>query len=167
MATQSFIKPSIAFPVLHPFYTLSVKETPSTWFIEMTAAVTCLNTKVLPETCPILAKHLPSIFYCDCYNSENTPFREELKHTELGHLFEHVLLEYLCKEKLDAGHDKAEFIGKTSWNWVRETRGKFHIRITKTDRKAPYFIQALKKSIGLLNLILYCSSNRVTVGFAN
>jgi hypothetical protein len=149
------VKPSISFPIFHPFYQLTVSETKSNWKIEMTVAHTCLNTKTLPNTFHILEKHLPSIFHCDCFNKTNAPFREELKHTELGHLFEHMLLEYLCLAKLEAGSNTAEFIGKTSWNWRTETRGKFHIKIDKVDKNAPYFIEAVKKSIGLLNLILF------------
>lgn len=160
MQSRVQIKSSIAFPIYHPFYQLAAKETRSMWMIELTVSTYYINTKTLPSTFTILSKYLPSIFYCDCYNDDHTPFHEELKHTELGHLFEHMLLEYLCMERIDAGHGNAEFSGRTSWNWVRETRGKFHIKIHKSDEYAPYFIQAIKKSISLLNLILYSSSDR-------
>lgn len=149
---------SIKFPITHPFYELKLRETDEVWNFDMTVAIAYINTNACPHVSTVLEKHLPSILKCDCYNSDNLPFREELKHTELGHLFEHMLLEYLCIERIECGKNRAEFFGKTSWNWVRETRGMFHIKITKTDKESPYFLQAMKKSLGLLNLILYASS---------
>jgi hypothetical protein len=59
-----------------------------------------ISTSTIPATSLQLALHLPSIFGCNCFNDGNKSFGEECKNTELGHLFEHIMLEYLCIEKM-------------------------------------------------------------------
>jgi len=77
-----------------------------------------------------------------------------VRRTEIGHLFEHILLEYLCQEKLLKGFDKAIFSGNTQWNWKREPRGMFHIYINMPYSDTDIFPEALKKSISLAKMIL-------------
>jgi hypothetical protein len=79
-------------------------------------------------------------------------------HTEIGHLFEHILLEYLCLAKLDSGEKSAEFCGCTTWNWKREPKGMFHIEITKTQGDSLYFARAYQQSVQLLSLITSTSN---------
>jgi hypothetical protein len=111
-----------------------------------------VTTGTLPLTEEVLAENLPTIFSCQCFNEANKNFREECKNTELGHLFEHIMLEYLCMEKLDNGHDDAEYEGRT--NWETSSKGVFNIEI-KTDLVDFEIIRkAFEKSVQLLGKIL-------------
>ncbi|KKR25220.1 MAG: hypothetical protein UT56_C0002G0034 [Candidatus Levybacteria bacterium GW2011_GWB1_39_7] len=56
-----------------------------------------IETDQLPKTFEILNKMLPSIFKSKCYNDKNLPFFIEVRSTEIGHLFEHIMLEYICQ----------------------------------------------------------------------
>lgn len=113
-----------------------------------------LYTSQTPHAFKILKKYLPSIFRCQCFNTRNVPFRLEIKDTEIGHLFEHILLEYLCLVKLSKGHKKAEFCGFTSWNWNKDMPGTFYITIDLKSQDSLLFAEALEKSLRLLRLIL-------------
>jgi hypothetical protein len=113
-----------------------------------------LSTKQLPSTTKILGEILPSIFNCRCFNNEELPFKTEAKDTELGHLFEHILLEYMCRFKIDSGYKTAKYRGETSWNWNKSKRGVFDIDISISNREKNIFYKALEKSIILINLIL-------------
>src|SRR5690554_307945 len=53
------------------------------------------TTAAFPHVVSILDQHIPSIFTGTCFNERNVPFREEVIDTELGHLFEHLVIEYL------------------------------------------------------------------------
>jgi hypothetical protein len=83
-----------------------------------------VNTKDLPLTDSLLNEHLPSIFENECINDRNLSFREEVKATEIGHLFEHIVLEHLKIETETAGK-KADYSGSTSWNWETQKKGHF------------------------------------------
>lgn len=122
--------------------------------ILMVVSTDDLTTKYLPQTYHILQSQLPAILQHKCFNSFDLPFSEELKNTELGHLFEHILLEYLSLIKFEKGYQNVSFTGETRWDWKKEDRGIFHIdiKLNKADR---YFIDlAIKKAITLMNLIM-------------
>jgi len=82
-----------------------------------------------------LKEKLPSIFLSTCYNDRKLPFKQEVKNTELGHLYEHVLLEYIALLHFARTHVGRDFIGSTSWDWRKNDRGSFQITINvgKTD----------------------------------
>ena len=111
-------------------------------------------TTRLPATTNVLAAHLPSVFDCQCFNDANKDFEDESKNTELGHLFEHILLEYLCMEKLEKGHTEAVYEGVTNWNWQKEKFGTFNIEITAGLEDIEIIERAFRKSVNLLNKIL-------------
>src|SRR5258708_13870921 len=111
-----------------------------------------VTTATLPMTEAVLAKHLPSIFLCQCFNEENKNFRNECKNTELGHLFEHIMLEHLCMEKLDHGHDDATFEGKTSW--MTDSKSVFYIELDADLKDVEIIKKAFKKSVHLFRKIL-------------
>lgn len=114
-----------------------------------------INTKFIPLTIPVLSNDLPSIFTCECFNNENKSFGEECKNTELGHLFEHIMLEYLCIEKLEREGDReAIYEGNTSWNWINEKRGTFNIEISVGEKDKIGIQNAFAKSIKLLEKML-------------
>lgn len=122
-----------------------------------------VNTREYPATFSILQKLLPSILKSRCFNEDNIPFFEEVRGTEIGHLFEHILLEYLCELKLLKGYSNVVFSGTTNWNWYREPRGIFHITIDCTDADWDIFPIALRKSVALLTLIMGSSKQQPTL----
>ncbi len=111
-----------------------------------------ISTKTLPFTESILAKNLPSIFCCECFNDANKNFGEECKNTELGHLFEHIMLEHLCIEKLANGNSDAVYEGRTSWE--EDKAGTFYIEIKINNSEIEIIKKAFHKSIELLEKIL-------------
>lgn len=135
-------------------YTLSVLPSTRQTTIVMKLLIPQVNTRDFPHTTEQLKVALPSIFRSMCYNDERLTFEQEVKQTEVGHLFEHILLEYLCLLKLERGFISATYEGVTNWNWVRDPRGTFHITIKATKKDYALFSDALQKTITLMNTIL-------------
>lgn len=135
-------------------FSLMVEHHTQTTRITMKLFTPTVNTRDIPWTYPFLKKHLPGILSAKCFNEENLPFSIEVRKTEIGHLFEHMLLEYLCQEKLLKGHNRAMFSGNTKWNWKRDPWGMFHIYINLHASDTDIFPAALKKSIALLTMII-------------
>lgn len=132
-----------------------------------------INTADIPYTFDVLQSFLPSVLTTECFNDQGLPFSQEVKKTEIGHLFEHILLEYMCQFKINKGYKSAVYAGRTKWNWERDPKGVFHIRINCTLKDSDIFPLALGKSITLLKIILHhneplFSSNEIpTAIFAN
>jgi hypothetical protein len=122
--------------------------------IIMKLLIPTVNTKDIPWTSSFLQEHLPAVLYSTCFNEEKLPFSVEVCRTEIGHLFEHILLEYLCQEKLLKGYDEAVFSGHTKWNWKRDPWGMFHITIKMQSTDIDIFPTALEKSINLLKMMI-------------
>jgi hypothetical protein len=122
--------------------------------IDMNVLTVPVNTRDIPWTFDFLKQNLPSILLSSCFNDEKIPFSVEVTRTELGHLFEHILLEYLCEEKIRRGWDEAVFSGRTNWNWEREPFGLFHIYIDMQRQDREIFPEALEKSIFLFKNML-------------
>src|SRR3990172_12827533 len=108
-------------------YSLELRLVNDTLNITMQLHEAPLSTKSLYSTTEILAQNLPDIFTNICYNDSNLTFYQESQNTEIGHLFEHILLENLTRSRGDKL--RAPLQGKTKWNWEREPIGKFHIRL--------------------------------------
>ena len=135
-------------------YNLAVKHLSNQTFIKMSLTTTYFHTTNLPGTYEILRNNLPTVLNTECFNDSGLPFDEEVKNTEIGHLFEHIILEYLCQLKINEGHAKAIFKGVTNWNWKKDTRGTFHIFIDIDPSDVMFLDIALEKSVKLLNKIL-------------
>lgn len=137
-----------------PLFQLSLKHRIQTLKIVMHCNTPYLTTNFLSKTSKILQKELPTVLLTECFNAEGLPFAKEVKKTEIAHLFEHILLEYLCLEKISNGFSSASFSGRTHWNWIKYPKGSFFISITieKTDLK--FLPVSLDKSIKLLEKIL-------------
>lgn len=88
-----------------------------------------INTKSFPLTYNILAKHIPTIFENECFNQDGQPFSHEVRSTEVGHLFEHLVLEIL-KIHHSNEYGDADISGFTEWDWNREKVGVFNIQIS-------------------------------------
>ncbi|SRR6266404_6813654 len=111
-----------------------------------------ISTATLPETFDILSKYLPSIFNCQCFNNENNNFKKECQNTEIGHLFEHIMLEHLCIEKIADGGSEATYEGRTSWE--EDKTQTFYIEIKVGSSEIDMIKKAFNKSVDLLNKIL-------------
>lgn len=135
-------------------YTLSVLPSREKTTIVMKLLIPQVTTRDFPQTVKLLKSFLPSIFRSSCYNDDELQFKDEVIQTEVGHLFEHILLEYLCLQKLDRGFNNAVYEGVTDWNWMRDPRGTFHITITATQEEFELFSSALQQTIKLTNIIL-------------
>lgn len=112
-----------------------------------------ITTGNIPFIVEILKEHLPNVLLTQCFNEENLPFRIEVKNTEIGHLFEHILLEYMCQLKIAKGSLQAMYRGRTRWNWVRDPRGKFHISLNCTAEDADILPLAIEKTNELMKII--------------
>lgn len=113
-----------------------------------------ISTKSFPKTYAILKEIVPSVLTSQCFNDQNIPFNKEVKNTEMGHLLEHILLEFLCVEKMNDGSEEADFSGETAWNWTRDPYGTFMITIECSFSDYIFFLPALEKSIQILEIIL-------------
>jgi hypothetical protein len=122
-----------------------------------------VNTGHITLIDELLKKHLPTVLMTQCFNEENLPFSIEVRNTEIGHLFEHILLEYLCQLKIAKGANSAVFHGRTRWNWLKDPRGKFHIRLNCGTKDADILPIAMKKTIELMKIILQTQSSALFV----
>ncbi len=136
------------------FYTLNIIQNISQLTITMRLFIPIVNTSGIPQTHDILKKLLPGVYGGKCFNDDKFPFEKEVRATEVGHLFEHILLEYLFLEKVAAGYEDVVYDGETHWNWREDARGTFHISVTIGIGDGQILASALEKSVQLLNLIL-------------
>lgn len=113
---------------------------------------TLLSTQSLPMTNRMLDEHLPSIFTSTCYNPQNLRFEDEVKKTEIAHLFEHIILEYLVLSSLQKSNRVYE--GVTSWDWRKEKRGTFRIKINVGIKESFHLAVAIDKAYKLLSKII-------------
>lgn len=122
--------------------------------IVMVCGSNIVNTSHLPNTFHILSKMLPSVLKSRCFNKENKPFFEEVVETEIGHLFEHILLEFICQYKVLEGCRKVAVSGFTVWNWKKNPVGTFRITINSGKNDINIFVKSFEKSIELLGILL-------------
>lgn len=140
------------------YFSLTIQQESLATQIVMRLNLPIVNTREIPQTYSILKDVLPSVLRSECFNDENLPFRQEVRQTEIGHLFEHILLDYLCIYKIADGYKKASFRGETNWNWHEDTRGTFYIDISAGFTEQEIFAKALQKTIFLVKNILKRSS---------
>lgn len=134
-------------------FSLAIEHHKTHTNIEMYTFNKIVNTRDIPQTHAVLKKILPTVLQSQCFNDQKLPFSKEVKSTELGHLFEHILLEYLCLQKMAAGCKSATFNGVTNWNWKKEKWGTFHIIVDAGYKDLPIFSRALEKTIQLMEVI--------------
>jgi hypothetical protein len=143
------------------FFSFDINPRKNSTKITMKMLTSIITTDRIPATYSILKNHLPSILRSKCFNENNYRFSKEVKCTEIGHLFEHILLEYLSQFKFAQGHKNPIFNGLTSWNWKKEERGVFHIEIDAGLDDKEIFSLAMKKSADLLTFILQKAENNI------
>lgn len=120
----------------------------------MQMLIPLVNTRYLPQTIGFLQKNNPSVLHSVCFNDECLPFHKEVLATELGHLFEHLLLDQLCALKVNNGAYCATFSGRTNWNWTKDPQGLFRIEIDIGQEELPLLLIALKRTIFLVEKLL-------------
>lgn len=147
------------FDMSTPYFFLNVHQLHRQTDMLMDLKIPEVNTIDVPATFGILNEALPNVLRSKCFNEENLSFKEEVKRTEIGHLFEHILLEYLCEQKMSFGRKSAVFRGVTNWNWIEEKRGTFHISVSCGKKEARIFWEALEKATRLLISILNTKYN--------
>lgn len=150
---------SVRHPIDSPIiktnlFSLNIQHNKHTTLILMSLFTPVVNTVDIPETLQILQTLFPTVLKTRCFNDKNLPFDKEVVQTEIGHLFEHILLEYLCIYKIQSGCDCAKFKGFTDWNWKLNPWGTFSITINCGYRDLKIFSKALEKSIELTQFIL-------------
>jgi len=118
-----------------------------------------VNTCDFPETLEFLKNNYPSVLKTQCFNDKNLPFETEVVATEIGHLFEHILIDTLCSLKIKKGARTAIFNGTTSWNWLENPRGSFLIYIDACSSDYDLLIEALKLTINLTKNLMEPSHN--------
>jgi len=137
-----------------PNFSLEASETLFGVRLTMELHIESFTTGFFPGTYLTLSRELPRIFKSRCFNEGNLPFRLEVQNTEMGHLFEHILLEYLCQTKLSQGFSRAVFKGETWWDWRISQRGTYYIDIQYARYDKKLFTEALEKTIKLFSQII-------------
>lgn len=133
-------------------FSLAIKTKHASTIIIMQFFNEAISTRQLPHTLQFLQLHAPKVLKTKCFNPLNLTFKKEVVNTELGHLFEHILLSFLCEEKILAGSDSAIFDAVTHWNWNRFPKGNFKIVLQgKIDKKL--LLAALTRSIKITELL--------------
>jgi len=133
-------------------FILNIKKAKGIFYIRLYSPI--ISTQKLPATKNVLKIMLPGVLKTECFNSQNIPFSEEVKNTETGHLFEHILLEYLCEEKEKSGKNNFFFEGQTTWDWNKHKIGTYHIVIKSNNDEELVFNKALVKAASLMEFIL-------------
>lgn len=155
---QLYLKPSLQPDIqqysIENLFSLDVTQRKASTTIVMQMLYNQVNTREIPHIVEILNAYLPNVLRTQCFNDDGFPFSVEVKHTEIGHLFEHILLEYLCQGKIAKGASRASYSGNTKWNWVRDPRGKFHIKLSCGIKDADILPAALDKTINLMQIVL-------------
>lgn len=145
-----------------PNFTLSIKKLNKKTCLKMQVLLPVVNTRYIPHTYDFLEKNFPDVLVTECFNDLNIPFNQEVRATELGHLFEHILLVNICKGKSLSGHREVVVNGRTEWNWVSEPEGLFHILIDVGKKDFIFFVEALRKTIEIFELLFITSSLKPT-----
>lgn len=142
--------------VVSDLFSLYIFDRKSFTEITMQFYTSIIQTSELPSTGTVLNRILPDIYFHNCFNDSHLPFKKEVLDTEIGHLFEHVFLEYLSQLSYMYEGNGRNFRGETRWNWKEDPFGMFRITIkSKYLTKEIFFNEALNKSVYLLETIYY------------
>lgn len=138
-----------SFYFTNSFFTLKLRQTKRATVIDMQLIIPFVNTSDIPHTFNFLQTNYPSVLNTQCFNEKNLPFSIEVTATEIGHLFEHILIDELCSLKIKSGAKNAVYSGNTSWNWKLNPYGSFQIWIDIGKSDLSRLIRALKTTINL------------------
>ncbi len=135
-------------------FNLKIRQTRKVTAIDMQLHTPMVNTCDIPGTLEFLQQNYPGVLKTQCFNDKNLPFITEVVATEIGHLFEHILIDQLCALKIKQGAGSAVFNGNTSWNWQKNPYGLFEIWIDIGKKELILLIEALKRTIELTKKLL-------------
>lgn len=121
--------------------------------IKMNMKVNIYKTNLIPATFHILDRLLPGIYKHECFNYQKRSFAKEVTNTETGHLFEHILLEYIFRLNSQRGVKEICLKGQTNWNWVMDSRGTFHININSGFENLSVLQEAVCRGVELMDII--------------
>lgn len=140
-------------------FQLTLYKSGKTSSITMQMNIPVFNTLAIPQTRGLLNQHLPTIYEHKCFNDQKLPFSKEVLRTEIGHLFEHVLIEYLYQLSISSGNLKITLSGETSWDWTKQSKGIFNITINHPNFTSDQLRMALSQAITLTEQILKSQPN--------
>jgi len=155
------LQPTVQNYFVDNLFSLAIIQKQTRTKIIMDLLYNQINTKEIPFIIDLLKENLPSVLATTCYNDLDLPFDEEVRNTEIGHLFEHILLEYLCQNRLAKGAKRATFSGRTKWNWTRDPFGRFHIHLTCGKKDADILPLALEQTVSLMKVLLAYNKNHL------
>ena len=115
------------------------------------------TTRNLPATKTFLEEFAPTVLNTECFNELNLPFDQEVSNTEIGHLFEHILIDEFCLSQIRGGEKSSVVNGRTFWNWQENPFGTFEIWIDIGKDKFNTFLEALRKTIQLIENLIQTS----------
>lgn len=130
-------------------------------FYSHTAAV---RTGCIPNICDLLRKNLPGVLKTQCHNNEGWGFNKEVADTEIGHLFEHILIQNISELRQKYFMPDGKISGVTEWDWTLEPRGTFNIKIKSNSPYLDILNEAIENSMDLTSRILIPTKNRNIYG---
>ncbi len=136
-----------------PSFSLQIKQGNTDTFLKLVMHTTIVSTNHIPQTHSFLKLHSPSVLTTECFNPNNYPFCVEVKNTEMGHLFEHMLLDEMRRLQEANGLHNV-FNGETSWDYSKLGYGVFSIWIDSGYSKEPIMHTALHNTIFLFEKLL-------------
>ena len=151
---QKVIHLEDGFSYSDPSFYISVSPGEPETLIRFNVLTKHVMTKSIPQTHSLLRRRLPAVLKTTCFNDNEKPFSQEVKNTELGHLFEHILLEYLYQARVGYYSGPATIVGWTEWDWIHEDIGSFTIRISCEKPYLSALATSLNKSIRLYRDII-------------
>jgi hypothetical protein len=106
-----------------------------------------LRTSAIPGAASRMLALLPGLRGHRCDNADGRSFADELADTEIAHVLEHAALEVMA---LAGSPDTLR--GDTSWDFARDGRGVFRVRLQYDDDRV--CIGAIKLAGELVNAML-------------
>ncbi len=148
------LKQSLIVTYENPQFSLAVEEGFPQTNIVFTSLTPVLRTGFLPATLAILKEQLPGVLATKCHNDGGWGFEREVEDTEIGHLFEHILIQNISEFRESYLMEDSKITGETQWDWTRDAKGIFNIRICSESPYDQVLTEAIEKSISIVNLIL-------------
>lgn len=111
-------------------------------------------TSYYPHMYKVLLKEIPDVLRTECFNENNLSFKQEVLNTELGHLFEHILIQKMSDIKMEKG-EYTTFDGRTSWDWKANSYGTYNIWLNLVVGDRIDFNKALFETIEIFNKVIF------------
>lgn len=136
-----------------PYFSILVRQNKFSTFLKLIMHTRIVTTAHIPFITTFLKQYNPTVLVTECFNPQNLPFYKEVKSTELGHLFEHMLIDEMRRLQENNGF-KHVYNGETSWDWEKSGYGVFSIWIDSGYSEEPLMHTALNETIMLFRKLL-------------